>query len=54
MQGGLRKQWAQQWFDITQLHRKISIAPSQAHGSTILTETPELNQQIIEWFKLTL
>jgi dienelactone hydrolase len=53
-QGGLRKEWAQHWFDITQGHRKVSIAPGQAHGSSILTETPALNLQILEWVKKTL
>jgi dienelactone hydrolase len=53
-QEGLRKAWAKQWFDITQGHRKISIAPGQEHGSFILIKTPQLNQQIIEWFEKTL
>lgn len=53
-QGGLRKEWAQQWFNVTQGHRKLSIAPGKAHGSFILSESPDLNQQIVDWFKQTL
>jgi len=53
-QNGLREKWAQQWFDITQGHKKISIAPGQGHGSFIIPKAPWLNQQIVEWFANTL
>ena len=53
-QGGRRKQWAQELFERATGERKVETAAGDKHGSFILLENPELNDQIVEWFKLTL
>jgi dienelactone hydrolase len=53
-QGGRRKQWAEELFSRATGERRVEIASGSKHGSFILRENPELNDQIIEWFKLTL
>jgi len=53
-QGGLRKQWAEELYAKTKGERKIAIAKGGKHGSYILRSSPDLNNQVIEWFKKTL
>ena len=53
-QEGLRKQWAQEFYQQAIEEKKVKIAKGNAHGSSILIENPELNTDIIQWLNKTL
>lgn len=53
-QSGLRKQWAESFYQFAQKPKKLKIAVGSAHGSSILKEQPTLNTEIIQWLQQTL
>ena len=53
-QSGLRKAWAQSFYQSAREPKKIVIADGGEHGSFILKSNPELNKEIIQWLKKTL
>ena len=53
-QAGKREFWAKELYDLTKGERKIKIAPGDKHGSYILRENQDLEDEIIQWFKKTL
>ncbi len=53
-QGGLRKKWAESFYQSAKRPKKLEITSGSAHGSAILTEHPSLNNEIIQWFEQTL
>lgn len=53
-QGGKRAFWAKELFDRTTGKRKIIIPSGKKHGSYILREHPNLQNEIVKWFRETL
>ena len=53
-QNGKRALWAKELFDRTTGKRKIVIPTGNKHGSYILREHPNLQDEIVKWFKKTL
>lgn len=53
-QGGQRKTWANELYDVTKGEKKIEIAKGNKHGSFILKEHKYLEDQILQWLKKTL
>ena len=53
-QGGKRANWAQELFNKTTGKRKVKISTGKKHGSYILREHPELQDEIVKWFSKTL
>jgi pimeloyl-ACP methyl ester carboxylesterase len=52
---GKRALWAQELYSLTTSPRRLSIERgSQAHGVAIFKDKPELQQEMLEWLKLTL
>lgn len=53
-QNGKRAFWAKELFDKTKGKRKVLIPSGKKHGSYILREHPNLQGEIVKWFKETL
>lgn len=53
-QDGMRAKWANELFSKTSGHKKIIIADGDKHGSFILRENPNIQSEILKWFKKTL
>ncbi len=53
-QGGKRAKWAKELFDRTSGKRKIAIRSGKKHGSFILREHSDLQDEIVKWFRQTL
>lgn len=53
-QDGIRGFWANELFTLTSGNKKVSIATGNKHGSFILREHADLQDEILKWFQETL